>query len=97
MNLQDLIKTSNYTLIDVREPIELEMDGALVGAINIPLGEIDERLQEIKKITNPTIIFCRSGGRSGNAVQFLISQGLTDVINGGGFGFLGSIIENCKI
>ena len=96
MNLQDLIKTGNYTLIDVREPIELELDGAIENAINIPLGEIENRLMEIKSIDRPKILFCRSGGRSGNATQFLIQQGNTDVTNGGGYGFLRKLIEQNK-
>ena len=37
-NLQDILKAGNFELIDVREPMELEMDGEINGAKNIPLG-----------------------------------------------------------
>ena len=96
MNLQDLIKSGNYTFIDVREPIELEMDGAIDQALNIPLGELEDRLQEIKNIATPKIVFCKSGGRSSSAVQFLISFGLQDSINGGGYAFVQMLLEQNK-
>lgn len=94
MGLQNLIQTGKYTLIDVREPIELEMDGSFQQAINIPIGAIEEQLQKIKTIEGPKILFCRSGGRSANAVQFLQHCGINDVYNGGGFGILSIMIQN---
>ena len=94
MDLQEILKTGNYTLIDVREPIELEMDGKFEEAINIPLGEIEGRLNEIKNISIHKILFCRSGGRSASAVQFLQNHNINDVSNGGGFGFLNMLMGN---
>ncbi len=36
-------------LIDVREPKEIEELGSLKGYVNIPLGQIESRLNEIPK------------------------------------------------
>lgn len=36
-------------LIDVREDSELEQDGAIPGAIHIPVGELDARMKDIPK------------------------------------------------
>ena len=66
MNLDELLKSGNYQLIDVREPMELEMDGSIDGAENIPLGEVADRKDEILNLEKPVVLFCRSGNRSGN-------------------------------
>ena len=36
-------------LIDVREDWELKQDGAIPGAIHIPVAELDKRMQDIPK------------------------------------------------
>jgi hypothetical protein len=36
-------------LIDVREDYELEEDGAIEGAIHIPMGELEARMSDIPK------------------------------------------------
>jgi rhodanese-related sulfurtransferase len=38
-----------FLLIDVREDSELEEDGAIKGAIHIPVGELDARMKDIPK------------------------------------------------
>ncbi len=85
MSLEEVLKSGNYQLIDVREPMELEMDGSIDGAENIPLGEVEERKDEILGIDKPVVLFCRSGNRSGKALEFLSSQGLKNGYNGGGY------------
>ena len=85
MTLSEIIEAGNYHLIDVREEIELEMDGQIEVAHNIPLGEMEDRKQEIINFSGPKIFFCRSGVRSEKAVQYFKNQGMTDVYNGGGF------------
>ncbi|MDO4224481.1 MAG: rhodanese-like domain-containing protein [Bergeyella zoohelcum] len=88
MNLEEVLKSGNYELIDVREPMELEMDGQIEGAKNIPLGEVEDRKEEFLSLQKPVIIFCRSGNRSGKALEYLTSQGLKDGYNGGGWASL---------
>lgn len=69
------------TVIDVRTPGEF-MGGNVVGSINIPLDEIQERLDEIKSISDPIVLCCASGARSGYATSFLRNMGI-DCVNGG--------------
>ena len=38
-----------FLLIDVREDEELERDGAIAGAVHIPMGELDARMKDIPK------------------------------------------------
>ena len=59
---------NNYkkTIIDVRSPEEFK-NGNVAGSINIPLNEIQQRIEEIKKLPYPLILCCASGNRSGQA------------------------------
>lgn len=93
MSIQELLKEGNYHLIDVREPMELEMDGSIEEAQNIPLGEIEDRKQEVSNLAGNKIFFCRSGNRSGKAMEFFKSEGMTDVYNGGGYEELKKLLE----
>ncbi|MDV7698214.1 rhodanese-like domain-containing protein [Chryseobacterium soli] len=94
MSLSEVLQSGNYELIDVREPMELEMDGNIEGAKNIPLGEVEDRQEEILSIEKPVIIFCRSGNRSGKALEYLNSKGLKEGYNGGGWADLKATIES---
>jgi rhodanese-related sulfurtransferase len=38
-----------FLLIDVREDWELKQDGAIAGAIHIPVAELDSRMKDIPK------------------------------------------------
>ena len=38
-----------FLLIDVREDWEIKQDGAIPGAIHIPMGELDNRMKDIPK------------------------------------------------
>ncbi len=70
------------TLIDVRTPEEFAT-GHIEGAINIPLDTVPFRVGEIAALPAPRVLYCRSGNRSGMAVQMLRQAGITDVHNGG--------------
>lgn len=83
--IEEVIKGGNYALIDVREPMELDMDGSIDIAQNIPLGEIEDHQEEILAMEKPVIFFCRSGNRSGKALEYFESQGLKEGYNGGGY------------
>lgn len=74
------------TFIDVREKNEFER-GHLVNAINIPLSELRQRLEEIPR-DKPVYVHCRSGQRSYNAVKILQHSGYANVYNVSG-SFLG--------
>lgn len=84
INVKDLKerldKNEKFVFIDVREEWEYEDDN--LGAVNIPLGDLPNRLDEIEKYKNQEIVVhCRSGARSGNAKKFLESKGFTKVRN----------------
>ncbi|MDN5479744.1 MAG: rhodanese-like domain-containing protein, partial [Chryseobacterium sp.] len=91
MSLIEVIQSGNYELIDVREPMELEMDGNIDGAKNIPLGEVEDRKDEILSVEKPVILFCRSGNRSGKALEYLNVQGLKDGYTGGGWAEINAV------
>ncbi len=82
MNLSGILREPKTTVIDVREPFEFA-SGHVPGALNIPLGQIPYRVHEFKEMSQPLVMYCRSGGRSGQATAFLRSQGITEVYNGG--------------
>lgn len=96
MTFDEILGSGNYHLIDVRQPEELVMDGKIEGAINIPLATVPLRIEEIKEMKGPKIIFCRSGGRSGQACQFLAQNGLDELYNGGGFMQVHQALEQIK-
>ncbi|PAB60109.1 FAD-dependent oxidoreductase [Anaeromicrobium sediminis] len=77
---------SGACIIDVREKDEYEQSH-IIGAMNLPLSEIRDRLDEIPR-DQPIYLHCRSGQRSYNAVLALQNLGFENVYNVSG-GFLG--------
>lgn len=73
-NLEKLIKSGKASIVDVRTPSEFT-GGHVAGSINIPLQEIPKRLSEFKAMEN-IVLCCASGGRSGQATQFLRQNGI---------------------
>ena len=73
-------------IIDVREEGEYAQ-GHLVSAINIPLSQLRQRMDEIPK-DRPVYLHCRSAQRSYNAVMALQGYGYKNVYNISG-SFLG--------
>lgn len=76
--VRDLVENGAY-IIDVRERIEFEK-GHIKGAINIPLSQLRERINEIPK-DETVYLHCRTGQRSYNAVLALQNLGYNNVIN----------------
>lgn len=69
-------------LIDVREVDEVK-EGKIPEAIHIPFGLLEFRIHELDKSIEYTMV-CRSGGRSGRAVQLLERHGFKVVNMVGG-------------
>jgi rhodanese-related sulfurtransferase len=70
--------------LDVRTPSEVA-EGAVSGALNIPVQELDRRYSEIPK-DKKLLVYCRSGRRSAAAASMLIQAGYKEVYNiRGGF------------
>lgn len=66
-------------LIDVREPHELNIS-QLEGAKLIPLGQLAAHLSELDT-ADEIVVFCRTGARSGQAVELMVSAGFRKVKN----------------
>lgn len=77
------VNLQNATIVDVRTPSEYG-EGHYPGAVNIPLDQVQSRVQEFKQMKQPVIAYCRSGNRSGRAVAILKQNGVTEAYNGGG-------------
>jgi len=76
------VDLKNATIVDVREVFECEM-GMVDGSINIPLGQVPNKIEAFKAMKKPLVLCCKSGGRSGQAVDFLAANGVEDIYNGG--------------
>lgn len=72
---------SDAIILDVRTQMEWD-EGHIDQAKHIVLNLIPVEIDQIKSWNKPVIAVCRSGGRSGQATQFLRQNGV-DVINGG--------------
>ncbi|MDO6686756.1 MULTISPECIES: rhodanese-like domain-containing protein [unclassified Agarivorans] len=71
-------------LIDVRTEGEFSQ-GHIEQAYNIPHTAIAEQIASVTKDKNqPIVVYCRSGNRSGYALQVLQAMGYQQVVNGGG-------------
>jgi rhodanese-related sulfurtransferase len=75
MNAEKIIKEKQGTIVDVRTTEEFR-GGKVKGSINIPLQEIEKRLNELKALKQPLVLCCASGSRSGQATQYLMQQGI---------------------
>lgn len=64
-------------LIDVREPQEYD-SGHILGARNIPVTQLKQRLVEIRK-DKPVYLYCQKSSRSGRAAQILHKQGYKEI------------------
>ncbi|MEL6638370.1 MAG: rhodanese-like domain-containing protein [Bacteroidota bacterium] len=77
---EKLDRGDKFVFIDVREPHEFEEFN--LGARLIPLGNVEQHLEELKAYQHEEIVMhCRSGGRSGMAQQMLQGAGFTQVRN----------------
>ena len=71
----------NAVIVDVREDSEWN-EQHIPGAIHIPLGQLNERLAELKLYKDsPVITQCKTGGRSAQAFDVLKSVGFSKVYN----------------
>ena len=68
-----LARGEEVFLLDVREPDEVEAWAYPVG-VNIPLGELPSRLDELPREVT-IVVACHMGGRSARAAQALSEGG----------------------
>ena len=78
---------SGGVIIDVRSEGEF-YSGHIENSLNIPLGQLSSKLDQLKDKDQPIITCCASGIRSAGAKKILSAKGYTNVVNGGGWSSL---------
>lgn len=80
------LETGSVTLVDIREPDEVQREGAIPGAVAAPRGMLefwaDPSSPYHRDEFDPdrrAILYCASGGRSALAVATLQSLGYGDI------------------
>lgn len=81
-----LMNRENALVLDVREPAAYAA-GHILGAKNLPLGELEKRAGELDKHKKKAVIVtCDTGMSSSRAVKVLKARGFENVVNlSGGF------------
>ncbi len=93
LDVKNLLKKEEITLIDIRDIRELWKEGTIKGSIHIPRGMIEfwldpessyfkeKKIGEMKNI----VLFCALGMRSALATKSLVDMGFTNVshVDGG--------------
>ena len=69
------LRETGAPVIDVRTKTEFWL-GHAEDTINIPLNELNSRINELKEMQKPLLLCCRSGMRSGTAAAMLSDQGI---------------------
>ena len=80
MKLKEIL-TNGALVIDVRTPSEYN-SGHFAGSTNMPLDNIQAYIPELRAKQKTVIAVCRSGARSGMAVEMMKVQGI-EAYNGG--------------
>ena len=76
---EELERRDDVAVVDVRTPEEWRA-GHLPGVPNIPLGELEARLDEIPR-DRPVVLHCQGGGRAAIAASVLAARGFDTVLN----------------
>ena len=80
--VEDYLK-NGALILDVRTQREWDA-GHIENSIHIPLGELNNRVEEVKQLNKPIIACCASGVRSAKAAKFLNLHNI-EATNGGGW------------
>ena len=72
-------KREEITLLDVREPAEIEI-ASIPDTTIIPMMSVPNRLQELNPDAT-VVVMCHSGGRSRRVAEFLLASGFKHVFN----------------
>lgn len=79
----EVAPSTEPVVVDVRTPEEFR-SGAYPKAINIPLDELQARVNELGSSSRDITLYCASGARSAYGQRVLQQLGFTNVKNGGG-------------
>ena len=82
--LDDYLKTGEYTLVDVRNKLEISTNGKIKNSLSIALVDIMDNLSKFNKVES-YIVYCAGGYRSMIAASILKKNGVRNVftIEGG--------------
>ena len=79
--LNELLVENPPFIVDVREPAEIEQNGYIAGAINIPIRDLLKNLDKLPAQDQKIVITCASGHRGSLGMMALRLLGYTDVVN----------------
>ncbi|MEX2379544.1 MAG: rhodanese-like domain-containing protein [Vicingaceae bacterium] len=86
------LKEEGAVVLDVRSPMEFN-GGHYREAMNIPLDQLEQKVNQLTDKNKPILTCCVSGARSGTAKRILESKGFTRVYNGGNWNNLGQKLQ----
>ena len=86
VNYAEMVK-NGAIILDVRSKGEFA-GGHIKGSVNISVDTLRNNLAKLKDKNKPIITCCASGMRSASAKSILLSNGYTQVYNGGGWNSL---------
>lgn len=89
-DFKELVK-NGAIILDVRTPAEFST-GHIIASLNIELQMLNSSLSILKAKNKPFVVVCRSGSRSGIAINILKNAGI-EAYNGGGWTALKSKIS----
>lgn len=81
-----LAEDPDVQVVDVRNPGETKVGGMVPGAVNLPLPQLLDHLDDLDR-TRPTVVYCAGGYRSSTAASTLRAHGfetVADIIGGYG-------------
>jgi phage shock protein E len=81
--LAKLVNERIGTILDVRSVPEFH-EGHFPGAKNVSVDQIPVKIEDLKKLPQPFVLYCRSGSRSTMALMILKQHGFEEVYNAGG-------------
>lgn len=85
-DLAYLMEDTDAVLVDVRETVERESDGAIPGSLHVPRGMLEFKADPDSPVydndlhpDDRLILYCGTGGRSALAAKTLSDMGYQDV------------------
>lgn len=88
----DMMAKGDVLVVDVRDPSEVQANGKVAGAVNVPRGMLEFRADPASPYHDKNfdkgkavIVYCASGGRSALSGKTLRDLGYEKVYNLGGF------------
>ncbi|MEQ2400612.1 rhodanese-like domain-containing protein [Peptoniphilus hominis (ex Hitch et al. 2025)] len=93
INVNDIDKTSDAFIIDVREDEEVFETGTIKGAVHLPMMTVPNNLNKIPK-DREIYILCRSGRRSYEVASYLSELGYNAInLKGGIIKYKGKLVK----